>query len=41
MSDKQFSIGVKISIAVAIILLIMIGILAITTLRKKIIHHQF
>lgn len=35
MSDKQFSIGVKISIAVAIILLIMMGILAITTLRKK------
>lgn len=35
MSDKQFSIGVKISIAVAIILLMMIGILAITTLRKK------
>ncbi len=35
MSDKQFSIGVKISIAVAIVLLIIMGILAITTLRKK------
>ena len=35
MSDKQFSIGVKISIAVAIVLLIIIGILAVTTLRKK------
>ena len=35
MSDKQFSIGIKISIIIAIILIIAMGIFAGITLGKK------
>ena len=35
MSDKQFSIGIKISITVAIILVIVMGIFAIVISGKK------
>lgn len=34
MNDKQFSIGIKISIAIACIILIVIGIVAFLTLRS-------
>ena len=35
MDDKQFSIGLKISITVACILLVLIGILVVNTIKSK------